>query len=107
VTARQLAITFRSALTGDQRENVRKIIMFGSRARGEEREDSDLDIAVLVRERTPEVERSLEDCAYRVMWDNDFKPIISLKVLSEAQFDEALQKGFSFYKHLAERGIEI
>jgi hypothetical protein len=41
------------------------------------------------------------------MWDHDFKPVISLEVFSEEQFDNALRKGFSFYRHVPEEGVVI
>lgn len=41
------------------------------------------------------------------MWDYDFKPIISLKVFAEAQFNKTSAKGFSFYKHIEKEGILV
>lgn len=49
----------------------------------------------------------MEDIAYAVMWDYDFKPIISLKVFTESQFNKARAKGFSFYKHIEKEGILV
>ena len=37
-------------------EHVRKIIVYGSRARGDAGSDSDRDVAVIVDERTPDLE---------------------------------------------------
>ncbi len=41
--------------------NVVSVHAFGSRVRGDHRGDSDLDVLVVVRERTLEVERSIID----------------------------------------------
>lgn len=87
--------------------DVRKLIVFGSHARGEAGPDSDLDVLALVHERTPELEQRLDDIAYSVMWDFDFQPIISLKVMSEAQFSSALQHGCSFYRNVAREGVTV
>ncbi|MEI8172269.1 MAG: nucleotidyltransferase domain-containing protein [Deltaproteobacteria bacterium] len=54
-----------------------KFIRYGSRARGTDAEDSDLDLVALVDEKTPEIESALDDLAYGVMWDYDFKPVTS------------------------------
>ena len=45
---------------------VEKLILFGSRARGEARPDSDYDVAVLLRDDrdVPRVRRTLSDLAY-------------------------------------------
>ncbi|UJS18805.1 MAG: nucleotidyltransferase domain-containing protein [Candidatus Jettenia sp.] len=104
---KEIVLEFKRRLTEDIRVQIEKVIVFGSRARGEGTEDSDLDVIVLVREKTPKIEKKLEDVAYSVMWDYDFRPIISLKVFSKSQFDEATAKGFSFYKHIQKEGISV
>ncbi len=81
--------------------------MYGSRARGDAAEDSDLDLVALVDEKTPELEQKLDEIAYNLMWDHDFKTIISLKVLSEEKFIDSLAKGFSFYRYVDREGIVI
>jgi len=86
-------------------KHLKKIIVFGSRVRGETAEDSDLDVIVLVDWEYPEIEKELEDIVYKVMWDHDFKPIISLKVFLESKFYDALNRGFSFYKHIEKEGV--
>jgi len=87
--------------------HIKRMIVFGSRARDEAKEDSDLDIFAIVDEKTDKIEKQLKDIAYQAMWDYNFKPIISLKIFSERQFDDALEKGFSFYKHIEKDGISI
>jgi len=86
---------------------VRRVIVFGSRARGITGDDSDLDILVLVDEKTEAIEKGLEDAAYQVMWDYDFRPMISLKVFSETSFNHAVSQGFSFYRNVEREGIPV
>lgn len=86
---------------------VKKIIVYGSRARNEPTPDSDLDLAILLERKKPEIEEELEDIAYQVMWDNDFKPIISLKVFDSKVYHSLLSKGFSFYKNIEKEGIVL
>lgn len=104
---KEIVLEFKRRLAEDIWVQIEKVIVFGSRARDEETEDSDLDVIVLVREKTPEIEKKLEDVAYRIMWDYDFKPIISLKVFSKSQFNKATARGFSFYKHIQKEGISV
>ena len=68
--------------------------MSSVRGQGAKREDSDLDVVVLVDENTPELKKTLDDIAYKIMWDNDFKPIISMKVFPEDRFCSAAKRGF-------------
>ena len=102
---RKIILEFKDKLSKDVLIHLRKIIVFGSRARGEEQKDSDLDVAILVDRKKYSLEKKMEDSAYQVMWDHDFKPIISLKIFTEKQFNKALKQGFSFYKHVSNDGI--
>lgn len=98
---------FKKRLIARLEKHIKRLIVFGSKARGESREDSDIDIVVLIDNKTPEMEKSLEDIAYQVMWDYDFKPIISLKVFAESDYNNALKKGFSFYQHVEKEGVLV
>ena len=103
----QIISEFKSKIPYDALACVRKVIVFGSRVRGDASEDSDLDLMVLVDEIRPGLEEELEEAAYAVMWEHDFKPIISLKVFTEARFKSALERGISFYKNVAREGIAV
>jgi predicted nucleotidyltransferase len=98
---------FKKRVPEEIRTRIKKIIVFGSRARGGASEESDLDAIVLLDEKTPEVEKQLDEIAYSVMWDYDFRPIVSLKVFSEEQFRKAVEKGYSFYKNVEREGISL
>jgi predicted nucleotidyltransferase len=87
--------------------HIRKVLAFGSRVRGKGEEDSDLDLLILVDRRSPELEAKIEDTAYQVMWDYDFKPIISIKIFTEASYRNFLREGFSFYKNIEREGVPL
>jgi uncharacterized protein len=94
-------------ISSDARPHLKKLMVFGSRATNRASEDSDLDIIALVDVKTLEIERVLDDAAYQVMWDHDFKPIISLKVFDESRYNDALKKGYSFYKNVEKEGVAV
>lgn len=102
----QIVRDFKSRLPLDLAAFVSDVLVFGSRARNEASSDSDLDIAVLLKEHSSESESRLDDIAYQVMWDYDFRPIISLKVFSESEFHDAA-KQFSFYRNVLREGVSI
>lgn len=64
------------------RPHIRRLILFGSAAREEARLESDVDVLVLLDEKSQEVEEALREAAYQVMWACDFRRILSLKILS-------------------------
>lgn len=84
---------------------IRKFEIIGEAAKGLPESDSDLDIAVLVQDRTPQLEEARLEAAYQVMWDHDFTLLISLKVFDAGSFATYQEKGFSFYRKVAEEGI--
>lgn len=88
-------------------EQLITLIVFGSRAWGQASADSDLDIAVIIQDCTPELEKSLSEAAYQVMWDHDFTPVISLKVIDAKRFKTYQDQGFTFYRKLAQDGIAL
>jgi predicted nucleotidyltransferase len=94
-------------LPSDVMCHIRRMVLYGSRARGEATEDSDLDLVALVDEKTPVIEQKLDDITYKLMWDNDFKPIISLKVFQEDRFRAAYAKGFSYYRNVEMEGVTV
>jgi len=98
---------FKSRVPDDIFRHVRNVMVFGSRVRDNAPEESDLDLMVLVDELTPGIEGALDEIAYSVMWDHDFKPIISLKVFTEARYRSALERGFSFYKNVEREGVLV
>ena len=104
---RNLTAELKNRLPADVMTHIRKVIAFGSRVRGESQEDSDLDLLILVDRKTPELEGKIEDIAYQVMWDHDFKPILSIKVFTEADYRQSLIEGFSFYKNVEREGVPV
>jgi predicted nucleotidyltransferase len=48
-------------------DNVERIILFGSRARGDAHKDSDYDVLLLVKKRTKELEDQINDIAYDML----------------------------------------
>ena len=103
----RMVAEFRKRLPDDIKSQLRAILVYGSRARGDATEDSDLDVVALVENKTPEIERKLHDIAYGVMWDFDFIPMMSLKVFSDARFHDAAQEGMSYYRNVLSEGIAV
>lgn len=104
---RSIILELKKRLPDDVRDHIRKVVAFGSRVRGEGSEDSDLDLLILVDRKAPEIEVKIEDVAYQVMWDHDFKPILSIKFFTESAYLNLLREGFSFYKNIEREGVSL
>jgi predicted nucleotidyltransferase len=104
---RALIEEFKRRLPNDIATHIRCMIMYGSRARGDAGQDSDLDLVALVDENSSILEQALDEIAYNLMWDHDFKPIISLKVFTEERFRRSAAKGYSYYRAIEREGITV
>ena len=89
------------------RDRLQSVIVYGSRVWGKPDLESDLDVAVIIRDSDPQLEAALLEAAYQVMWDYDFTPVISLKVFDSQSFAAYLEKGFSYYRKVAQDGIAL
>jgi predicted nucleotidyltransferase len=97
----------KSRLTEIAGDRLQSVIVYGSRVWGKPDLESDLDVAVIIRDSDPLLEADLIEAAYQVMWDHDFTPVISLKVFDSQSFATYLEKGFSFYRKVAQEGIVL
>lgn len=86
---------------------VIRVIVYGSRVRGTAGPESDLDVLVLVKNKTRELERTLRREVVQFMWDLNFAPVISLHVMDEQEFQRGLELGFSFYRNVREEGVTV
>ncbi|MDR2835960.1 MAG: nucleotidyltransferase domain-containing protein [Bacteroidales bacterium] len=81
-----------------------KLILFGSQARGEERQDSDWDLLMLLDKSKPE--EIDEDNAYKfVLMGWKLGVYISIKIYTLNEWQ--IRKPSIFYKNIEQDGIEI
>lgn len=88
--------------------HIKRIILFGSYARGDFREDSDIDVMVLVDYPREEMGRQisgLSHISYDISYDNDFIEINPI-VQNVAFFEKWIQ-AYPFYNNVASEGIQL
>ena len=89
-------------------DHIKKIILYGSYARGDYREDSDIDIMVLVdypREKISDIETKLSDISYDISYDNDFIEISTL--MQNIDFFNKWMEAYPFYNNVISEGVEL
>ena len=86
-----------------------KIILFGSRARGDYNEDSDYDILVLKRGIKPEERRPLQRKIRKTFWEKGIYPTTSVDVIVQSveKFDELKNEVYMLYYAVVKEGIVI
>jgi predicted nucleotidyltransferase len=104
---RGLLQEFRKRIPEAVRPHVRQLTLFGSVARGEDQPESDVDVLVLLDEKSQEREEALREAAYQAMWTCDFQRLLSLKILSLTEYEDRLAKGYSFYQNVEREGVSL
>lgn len=95
----EIAREFANAINSDK---IIKIILFGSVAREEDTEDSDIDILIISNE-WEQIDSLITDEVFNVVLDT--QELISPYVLSEKQFEET--KNFNFLTNVLKDGVVI
>ncbi len=82
---------------------LEKILLFGSKARGEDEEESDIDIMVVVRDRDSAIEDMIIDIAYEV--NLRFDLYLSPKVITITNLEDTLWRATPFIQSIERDGI--
>jgi predicted nucleotidyltransferase len=84
------------------RPQIRRLILFGSRARGTHASDSDYDLLVVVSKKDPLLLDALYDTVMDVLLAHG--RLVSLKIFEEAAFARLQALQTPFMKHIAHEG---
>ncbi len=85
--------------------HIRKIVLFGSRARGDECPWSDYDLLILVDERNQSLVDRIYDSVVEIQADTGCD--LSLKIMSEAEWDRRQQAKSSLVANVLREGIVL
>ncbi len=85
------------------KEKIKKLILFGSYARGEERTDSDIDILIVWDGLRSEGIDKVEDIAYDYLLE--YGIYFSIKVISIDQYKILKEKHSPFFKNIEKEGV--
>ena len=90
-------------------EGVEKVILYGSVARGDFNEESDIDLLVLIKEMEPKeriaVTQELEIIAFRILMDTG--EYISLQTMTVQEFERLKMNKNSFLINVLKEGVAI
>ena len=87
------------------RDKIEGIILFGSVARGETREDSDVDILVVVKEQNLADMREIYGIAFEVSLEHSVE--VSPKVYGEYEVLKRLELGAPFINEVLHEGVAL
>ncbi len=88
------------------KDKIEQCYLFGSRARGDERPDSDYDLLFIVKENFSRLDKDfLYDKVMDILLGSG--RLISLKVFHQGEFERLCAMQTPFMTHVLEEGIKI
>lgn len=96
---------FRSTLDFQYPNLVDEIMIFGSKARGDDREDSDLDVLLTIREGDWKLKWEIEGLGYELAVGS--KTVPTIMILTEKEKEEMLNRRSSFLETLQREGETV
>jgi len=81
------------------------VILFGSRARGQARVDSDMDLAVIIDSEDPVLSRAVRDLAVEIWLECGI--YLSTRVWSQAHWRRLALLQTGLYRNLQQEGVEL
>ncbi len=87
------------------RDEIESIILFGSVARGEVREDSDIDIILIVKGDSFKMQKLISEVVVKILLETGI--YISAKVLSSEEYNLLKKINSSFYRNISKEGIPV
>lgn len=102
---RQAVEEFRNRVADVLGSNLVSIKLFGSKARGEGRKDSDVDVFITVKKRSPVLEDQIYDIAFDV--DIRYGVYISPRLVSVAVLRHPVWRVTPFLRNVAREGLAL
>ena len=102
VDRKQLAIDFAKSLNHPE---IEKIILFGSVARGEDTDESDIDILIITKNINDDLK--IEDDVYDKVWDILLETMVRISVKMRTIEHYETYKNFTFYSNVEKDGVLI
>lgn len=100
-----MAEAFVKRLVAEFGEQLQTVILFGSIARGDADDESDMDILVVLPEIDIEMKRQVRFLATDVWLE--YGIFLSTRVLSLAQWRELEKRGTALYRSIRDEGITL
>ena len=107
ITTRNLLDQYTEILQKIYGKHLKKVILYGSYARGDYRDDSDIDITAIVRGNRVELQKKLKK-----MWDFStevglaYDVIVSPTVIPYDEFEQYKEK-LPYYRNIVKEGRKI
>jgi len=97
--------TFRDRVLKDLGDRIDAMVVYGSLARGEAREDSDIDILIVGRDK--EIRGRVSEISYDVDYENNFETFITPIYFTEEELEHRVKVGSPFIFEVLKEGVTL
>ena len=88
-----------------ERYNVTSILVYGSKARGDDSPDSDIDVMIVLDDYTPQIEMTIDEMVYDINLDHDC--LISVVIFGRRELEEGPMAESPLYKRILAEGVPV
>jgi len=88
-----------------ERYGVRSVMVYGSKARGDDSPDSDIDVMIVLDDHTPEAEAAIDELVYDINLAHDC--LISVVIFGSQELEEGPLGESPLYKRVLAEGIPV
>ena len=96
---------YRKALKEQRPGTVLRMVIYGSKARGDEREDSDLDVLLVVRNDARHLKRALREIGYDLAAMSNAVP--SILAYTQDEWEDRKRCGFPFQQAVESDAVSV
>ena len=96
---------YRKALSERHPGTVLRMVIYGSKARGDAREDSDLDVLLVVRDGSGHLKLPLREIGYELAATSEAVP--SILAYTREEWDDRKRRGYPFQKIVERDGVSV
>jgi len=99
----QAVSSFLDRLQHQLRDRVQQVVLFGSKARGDSRSWSDIDVLIVVDREDWRLSHAISDLAADVSLECDV--LLGPRVIGRERWERTKQRGYGLYQSVAAEGI--
>ena len=88
-----------------ERCGATSVIVYGSKARGDDSPDSDIDVMVVVEDYTPQIEAVVDEAVYEINLAHEC--LISVVIFDRTELDEGPLGESPLYKRIVAEGVPV